>query len=89
MKVCIYGAGAIGGYVAVELAQVQGVEVSVIARGAHLEAMRKNGLKLVKDGEERIAKVNATCGKSTLGKASISPIAKPAGVKRNRAPTAA
>ncbi|MCK5274004.1 MAG: hypothetical protein KAR37_05095, partial [Alphaproteobacteria bacterium] len=29
MKICIYGAGAIGGYVAVELAQVQGVEVSV------------------------------------------------------------
>lgn len=67
MKVCIYGAGAIGGYVAVELAQVQGVEVSVIARGAHLEAMRKNGLKLVKDGEERIGKVNATDNPAELG----------------------
>jgi len=67
MKVCIYGAGAIGGYVAVEMAKVQGVEVSVIARGAHLDAMRANGLKLVKDGEESIAQVNATDNPAELG----------------------
>jgi 2-dehydropantoate 2-reductase len=67
MKVCIYGAGAIGGYVAVEMAKVQGIEVSVIARGAHLEAMRKNGLKLIKDGEESIAQVTATDDPAELG----------------------
>lgn len=67
MKICIYGAGAIGGYLAVEISKVQGVEVSVIARGAHLEAMRKNGLKLIKDGEERVAEVNATDNPAELG----------------------
>lgn len=33
MKVCLYDAGAIGGYLAVELARAEGVEVSAIARG--------------------------------------------------------
>ena len=45
MKFCVYGAGAIGGYLAVELA-LSGQEVSVVARGAHLEAIRKRGLTL-------------------------------------------
>jgi len=55
MKVCIYGAGAIGGYLGVQLAQVPGVEVSLIARGAHLAAMRENGLKLLINDQERSA----------------------------------
>jgi len=38
MKVCIFGAGAIGGYLGVQLAEA-GAEVSLVARGAHLEAM--------------------------------------------------
>ncbi len=54
MKVCIYGAGAIGGYLGVQLAQA-GADVSLVARGAHLEAMRQNGVKPVIDGEERVA----------------------------------
>lgn len=45
MKICIYGAGAIGGYVGAMLAR-QGADVSLIARGPHLEAMKKNGLRL-------------------------------------------
>ena len=44
MKICIYGAGAIGGYLGAQLALVDGIDVSLIARGPHLEAMRKNGL---------------------------------------------
>lgn len=36
MRICIFGAGAIGGFVAVRLAQVPGVEVSVVARDGHL-----------------------------------------------------
>ena len=39
MKICIYGAGAIGGYLAVGLAGVEDVELSIVARGAHLEAV--------------------------------------------------
>ena len=39
MKICIFGAGAVGGHVAAKLA-AGGHDVSVIARGAHLDAMR-------------------------------------------------
>src|SRR5690242_4610059 len=45
MKICIYGAGAIGGLIAAWLAR-SGHEVSVVARGAHLEAIRKDGIKV-------------------------------------------
>jgi 2-dehydropantoate 2-reductase len=52
MKICVVGAGAIGGYLAVMLAKA-GNEVTVIARGVHLAAIRENGLKLVgHDGVE-------------------------------------
>ena len=44
-KVCIYGAGAIGGWLGVRLAQA-GCEVSVVARGATLDALQKHGLQL-------------------------------------------
>ena len=54
-KIAIYGAGAIGGYLGVQLA-LAGNDVTLIARGPHLRAMRKNGLKLLIDGEERVAK---------------------------------
>ena len=54
MKICIYGAGAIGGFLGAELA-LAGVDVSLIARGPHLAAMQANGLKLVRGGETRTA----------------------------------
>ncbi|WP_171188340.1 2-dehydropantoate 2-reductase [Ruegeria sp. HKCCC2117] len=53
MKVCIFGAGAIGGYVAAKLAQTD-VDVSVVARGPHLVAMQEKGLTLQEDGQEPI-----------------------------------
>jgi 2-dehydropantoate 2-reductase len=59
MKIAIYGAGAIGGYLGVQLAQSDN-QITLIARGAHLEAMRANGLKLLIDGEERIT-TNCFC----------------------------
>lgn len=46
MKICIFGAGAIGGYLGAKLAQTD-AEVSLIARGPHLEAMQDNGLTLI------------------------------------------
>jgi 2-dehydropantoate 2-reductase len=49
MKICIYGAGAVGGLIAAWLSR-SGSDVSVVARGAHLEAIRKHGLK-VRDRE--------------------------------------
>jgi 2-dehydropantoate 2-reductase len=54
MKIRIYGACAIGGYLGVQLAQA-GADVSLVARGAHLAAMRANGLKLL------ISAKNASC----------------------------
>jgi len=55
MKICIVGAGAIGGYLGAKLA-LAGEEVTLIARGAHLEAIQKNGLKLVMaDGSSQVA----------------------------------
>ena len=66
MKVCIYGAGAIGGYIGVMLKQA-GVDVSLIARGAHLEAIKKDGLKLRIGGEEKSAKMPASSDPHDLG----------------------
>lgn len=67
MKICIYGAGAIGGYLGVELGRVPGLDVSLIARGAHLAAMRKNGLKLLIADEEHVIQPNATDNPAELG----------------------
>ena len=55
MKICVVGAGAIGGLIGARLAQ-HGHEVSLIARGPHLAAIKDNGLKLIQDGEEIIAR---------------------------------
>ncbi|QEN87679.1 2-dehydropantoate 2-reductase [Labrys sp. KNU-23] len=66
MKICIYGAGAIGGYMAVML-QRAGAEVSVIARGDHLKAMQARGLKLLVDGQELTASLTATQNPADLG----------------------
>jgi 2-dehydropantoate 2-reductase len=65
-KVCIYGAGAIGGYLAVQLAHA-GADVSLVARGAHLAAIRNDGLKLLINGEERVAHPHCTDNPSELG----------------------
>ena len=54
MKLCIFGAGAIGGLMAAKLAQQGDVEVTVIARGPHLAAMQQHGLKLISDGQTSI-----------------------------------
>ncbi len=58
MKICIYRAGAIGGYVAVEMA-LSGYDVCAIARGPHLEAIRQNGLTPRIEGKEKTARIPA------------------------------
>lgn len=47
MKLCVFGAGAVGGYLANRLIAAGGHEVSIVARGAHLAAIRERGLTLV------------------------------------------
>jgi len=57
MRICVVGAGAIGGLLAVKFA-LAGNEVSVVDQGLHLEAIQKNGLKLIwEDGTELMAKM--------------------------------
>jgi 2-dehydropantoate 2-reductase len=59
MKICVVGAGAIGGLVAVKLAEV-GENVTVVIRGPHLAAVRAHGMKLLMDGSEHVARLAAT-----------------------------
>ena len=66
MKICVVGAGAIGGYVAVRLAHA-GHAVSAIARGPHLAAIRANGLKLVEGEQALVADLEATDRIADLG----------------------
>jgi 2-dehydropantoate 2-reductase len=66
VKIAIFGAGAVGGHLAVKLHQA-GANVSVIARGAHLSAIRANGLT-VKSKEQTInARLPATDRAEELG----------------------
>lgn len=66
-KVTIYGAGAVGGNVAVRLASAGVAEVAVVARGAHLEAIKTRGLTLRRDGQDTTARMaHATDDPSTL-----------------------
>jgi 2-dehydropantoate 2-reductase len=56
-KVCIYGAGSIGGYIGAALALAEAAEVTLIARGPNLAAMQANGLTLIgEDGNRRVAR---------------------------------
>jgi len=66
MRIAIIGAGGVGGYFGARLAEA-GAEVSFIARGAHLAAMRRNGLRLASPkGNLHLARVNATDDPSTI-----------------------
>jgi len=68
MKVCIVGAGAIGGYIGAKLAQA-GTPVTLIARGAHLQAIQEKGLILRhSDGsEQQVKDVFATSDMKAAG----------------------
>lgn len=68
MRICVIGAGAIGGFVGARLA-FAGHDVTLIARGAHLRAIRERGLTLIEaDGTQRVAHVaHATDDLATTG----------------------
>lgn len=69
MKICIFGAGAIGGFLGAKLAMagLPGLEVSLVARGAHLAAMQANGIKLRMGGTETVVPIRATDDPAELG----------------------
>ncbi len=66
MKITVFGAGAIGGHLGALLSR-EGVDVSLVARGAHLDAMRENGLKLITAETEFVTHPRVTDDPSTLG----------------------
>lgn len=66
MKICVFGAGAIGGYMGAKLAQA-GADVSLVARGPHLAAMQANGLRLVEESGEITVPVRAEEDPAALG----------------------
>ena len=66
MKICIYGAGAIGGYLGAELSATA-ADISLVARGPHLKAMQRNGLTLVSSGQRKTVRVVCTDDPRTLG----------------------
>jgi 2-dehydropantoate 2-reductase len=66
MKICIFGAGAIGGYMGAKLAAT-GADVSLVARGPHLKAMQENGLRLIEETGISTVKVTASDTASDLG----------------------
>ncbi len=67
MKIAIYGAGALGGYFGARLVQA-GYDVAFIARGAHLDAMRRDGLRVESAlGDVHLADVTATDDPARIG----------------------
>lgn len=72
MKVCIFGAGAIGGHIAARMAAAKSAELSVVARGAQLDAIRRNGVTLESGDKEYCGKPSvATDDPATLPKQDL------------------
>ena len=59
MKICVFGAGAIGGFMAARLAKAGAAEVSVVARGPHLAAIQQRGLILREGGIDTVTQPRA------------------------------
>ena len=70
MKICVIGAGAIGGLLAAKLAEV-GKEVGVVARGAQLKAIREHGLVLREEDKDIVARVAASDRIADLGEPDL------------------
>jgi 2-dehydropantoate 2-reductase len=66
MRICIYGAGAIGGHIAAKLGSV-GADMSLVARGPHLAAMQANGLTLIEEANRTTVPVRASSNPADLG----------------------
>ena len=67
MKICIVGAGAIGGYLGFKLINA-GFDVSLVARGAHLKAMKHSGLTVIENDKEISCFPKCSESMSDLGK---------------------
>ena len=74
MKVCIVGAGAIGGFIGTRLAMT-GHDVSALARGATLDALRTHGWRLRQNGQQHGARARASDRIDELGPQDLVVIA--------------
>jgi 2-dehydropantoate 2-reductase len=70
MKVVVFGAGGVGGYFGGRLAQA-GIDVALIARGAHLAALREKGLHVRSTGEDFTAQVTASDDPAEIGPCDV------------------
>src|SRR5271163_3682479 len=75
MTICIVGAGAIGGSIAARLAANTGHVVSVLARGAQLDAIRRSGLTLITRDRRITVPVRASSDPAELGPHDIVVVA--------------
>ncbi len=66
-KLCIFGAGAIGGYVGARLARAGEADIALVARGAHFDAMKAKGLTLTQAGETWTVHPRVTSDPRELG----------------------
>jgi 2-dehydropantoate 2-reductase len=66
-KICVFGAGAIGGYIGARLAHKAEADVSLVARGPHLAAMETKGLTLKQGGETFTVRPRVTSDPQALG----------------------
>jgi 2-dehydropantoate 2-reductase len=88
MRACIAGAGAIGGWIAGLLADA-GAEVSLFARGATLEALRRNGLRVRRGGKETVHRLTVSNDTAELGQQDCVFAAVKGQAMPNVAPTVA
>jgi 2-dehydropantoate 2-reductase len=71
MRIAVVGTGGVGGYFGGRLAAA-GADVHFIARGAHLQAMRANGLRIISPkGDVHVPRVNATDDPAAIGPADV------------------
>ncbi len=71
MRIAVVGSGGVGGYFGARLADV-GADVSFIARGAHLDAMRNKGLKVLSPlGDLQLDRVSATEDPASIGRVDV------------------
>ena len=66
MKICIYGVGAVGGYISARLAHA-GNEINAVAKGATLKALQQYGLRVLSNNETFSVKINAVESPDVLG----------------------
>jgi 2-dehydropantoate 2-reductase len=66
-RVCVVGAGAIGGYLAASLAAVPGVSLTVLARGSQLAALRRGGIRILEEGRDVCVALHADDDPRRLG----------------------